>query len=176
MKVIPEEKKELVENMMTATKDNVVFLNFHKDIKLKRVPFGKNKLFKTICDFFINSKFFINATKNLDPEEVKKRAAILRQRANSLLTWNKVGGSLIGILPGIDWLIQKFVIKKSVAKKIGGVFGINVNFLNKEQERLQKKEEKLKIELNNSTEEDKLMYAGTSLDLDVNGDNLIEDS
>lgn len=175
LKVIPEEKKELVINMMTATKDNVVFLNFHNDIKLKRVPFGKNKLFKTICDYFKNSKFFINATKNLDPSEVKKRAAILKQRANSSLKWNKVGGSLIGIIPGVDWFIQKSVIKKSVAKKIGGVFGINVNFLNKEQERLKKKEEKLKIELNN-TEEDKLMYAGTSLDLEINGDNLIEDS
>ena len=34
---------------------------------------------------------------------------------------------------GIDWLIQKFVIKKNAAKKAGQIFGIDVKFLEEEK-------------------------------------------
>ena len=38
------------------------------------------------------------------------------------------------MIPGIDWLIQKFVIKKNAAKKAGQIFGIDVKFLEEEKE------------------------------------------
>ena len=57
------------------------------------------------------------------------------------MTWNKVGGSLIGLVPGIDWIVQKFVVKKKIAKKIGEVFGISVNFINEQNEISKKKQQ-----------------------------------
>ena len=42
---------------------------------------------------------------------------------------NKVWGGVVGIIPGLDWLLQKFVIKKNAAKKVGGIYGIDVRFL-----------------------------------------------
>ena len=110
-------------------------------IKKKKEAFGKKDLFQKIHDFYIESKFFKEASKNLNPEEVEKQASILKERANSILTWNKVGGTLIGLVPGIDWLVQKFVVKKSIAKKIGEVFGISVNFINEQNEKSKKKQQ-----------------------------------
>jgi len=89
------------------------------------------------------------------------------------LTWNKVGGSLIGLVPGIDWIVQKFVVKKKIAKKIGEVFGISVNFIN-EQNEISKK--KTTMTIPGTDNEDENIYAGTSLNLEVDGDNLISDS
>lgn len=130
-KNITEDKKNLINNMMSANKNNVVFVNFHEE--KRKEAFGKKDLFKKINDFFIASKFFQEVSENLNPEEVEKKAEILKKRAQSVLTLNKVGGSLIGLLPGIDWLVQKYVIKKNITKKIGGIFGISVNFINEQE-------------------------------------------
>lgn len=51
---------------------------------------------------------------------------------------NKVGGAVVGIIPGADWLLQKFVIKKNAAKKIGQIYGINVDFLDEEKNNINK--------------------------------------
>jgi len=171
LKDIDDEKKKLVKQMMNASKQNVVFVNFYKE--KKKEAFGKKDLFQKIHDFFIESKFFKEASKNLNPEEVEKQASILKERANSILTWNKVGGSLIGLVPGIDWIVQKFVVKKKIAKKIGEVFGISVNFIN-EQNEISKK--KTTMTIPGTDNEDENIYAGTSLNLEVDGDNLISDS
>lgn len=32
-------------------------------------------------------------------------------------------------MPGVDWLLQKFVVKKNAAKKLGQLFGIDVRFI-----------------------------------------------
>ena len=172
LKDIPDNKKDLVKQMMNASKNNVVFVNFYK--KKKKEAFGKKDLFKKISDFFIESKFFKEVSRNLNPDEVDKQVEILKKRANSVLTWNKVGGSLIGLLPGIDWLVQKFVVKKRIAKKIGGIFGISVNFIDEQNEKA-KKENKI-INLPGNETEDENIYAGTALNLEVDGDNLISDS
>ena len=173
LKDIDDDKKELVKQMMNASKDNVVFVNFYKE--KKKEAFGKKELFKIIHDFFILSKFFKEVSKNLNPDEVEKQASILKERANSILTWNKVGGSIIGLVPGIDWLVQKFVVKKKIAKKIGGVFGISVNFINEQNEKA-KIEKKTTMKVPGNDTEDENIYAGTSLNLEVDGDNLIGDS
>jgi len=162
--------------MMKATKDNVVFVNFYKE--KKKEAFGKKELFKKIHDDFINSQFFKEASKNLNPEDVEKDILIKKNRANSLLTWNKVGGSLIGLLPGIDWVIQHYVIKKNILKKIGGVFGININFIKEDElkkQSLKDKKEKLKLSVPGIDDNEKI-YAGVDLNLEVDGDNLMNDS
>ena len=90
------------------------------------------------------------------------------------MTWNKVGGSLIGLIPGVDWLVQKFVVKKNIAKKIGGIFGISVNFINEQNEKVKNQIKKINVPGNEN--EDENIYAGASLILEVDGDNLIKDS
>jgi len=161
---------------MKATKDNVVFVNFYSE--KKREAFGKKELFKKIHDDFINSQFFKEASKNLNPEDVEKDILIKKNRANSLLTWNKVGGSLIGLIPGIDWVIQHYVIKKNILKKIGGVFEININFIKEDElkkQSLKEKNEKLKLSVPGIDDNEKI-YAGVDLNLEVDGDNLMNDS
>ena len=59
---------------------------------------------------------------------MKNQAERLRAQAEDAVLSNKVWGGIVGILPGIDWAIQKFVIKKSVAKKLGQIYGIDVKF------------------------------------------------
>ena len=43
----------LNKGMLVASKDNVVFVNFHKDNKLRFESFGINDLFKMIYIYFI---------------------------------------------------------------------------------------------------------------------------
>ena len=71
-------------------------------------------------------------------------------------------------------MVQKFVVKKRIAKKIGGIFGISVNFIDEQNEKA-KKENKI-INLPGNETEDENIYAGTALNLEVDGDNLISDS
>ena len=56
----------------------------------------------------------------------------LREEAKKILLSNKIWGSVVGILPGVDWALQKFVIKKNAAKKVGRIFGVDIKFV-KEQ-------------------------------------------
>jgi hypothetical protein len=46
-----------------------------------------------------------------------------------MLFWNKVWGGVVGILPGVDWVLQKFVVKKNATKKLDQLFGIDVRFV-----------------------------------------------
>ena len=116
----------LNKGMLVASTDNVVFVNFHKDNKLRFEPFGINDLFKMIYIYFIRSEDYINSFEMLDEDEVKKQAIRLRAQAEDMVLSNKVWGGIVGILPGIDWAIQKFVIKKNAAKKLGEIYGIDV--------------------------------------------------
>lgn len=55
--------------MFKATEKNVVFVNFHYDEALEIEPFGKKELFKTIYNFFIESKDYKDSLLNLSSEE-----------------------------------------------------------------------------------------------------------
>ena len=68
---------------------------------------------------------------------------LLKEKANSILVQNKIGGALIGALPFVDLLVQNFVIKKQVTRKLGSLFGIDIKYI----ENKQYKEEKNEIEL-----------------------------
>jgi len=112
--------------MLIATMDNVAFVNFHKDNKNGFEPFGINDLFKKIYNYFILSEDYIDSGKTMDSDYIKKQAEKLRPEDKES---NKVWGGVVGIIPGLDWLLQKFVIKKNAAKKVGGIYGIDVRFL-----------------------------------------------
>jgi len=115
--------------MLEATVKNVVFVNFHRDNKTKFEKFGISELFRTIYDYFILSEDYINSNKFLGKEQIEANAQRLRAQAEQILKAHKIGGAVVGIIPGIDWLLQKFVIKKDAAKKVGQIYGIDVSFV-----------------------------------------------
>ena len=115
--------------MLVASVDNVVFVNFHRDNKNGFEPFGIQELFQKIYIYFIKSEDYINSNEKLDDQNVKKQAERLRAQAKEMLLSNKVWGGVVGIIPGVDWLLQKFVIKKNAAKKLGQIYGIDVKFI-----------------------------------------------
>ena len=122
--------KETLENgMLYPSINNVAFVNFHKNYDNGSEPFGKKDLFKMIHDFFVQSEDYKNSLKKLDENLINENAARLRAQGKELLLANKVWGGVVGILPGIDWVIQKFVVKKNAAKKLGQLFGIDVRFI-----------------------------------------------
>ena len=119
--------------MLNANMDNVAFVNFHRDNKNGFEPFGLKELFKKIYDFFILSEDYINSCKVMNDDYVNKQAERLRAQAKDILLSNKVWGGVVGIIPGVDWLLQKFVIKKNAAKKLGTIYGIDVRFLGEKE-------------------------------------------
>jgi hypothetical protein len=124
--------------MLYPSINNVVFVNFHKDIKTGFEPFGTKDLFKKIHDFFIKTEDYLTSKNKLDPELVEKNALKLRAQGEEILLANKIWGGVFGIIPGIDWILQKFVVKKNAAKKLGQLLGIDVKFV--EEENKTKKE------------------------------------
>ena len=125
---LADEKKK----MMYADNDNVIFVNFHKDSELNIKEFGKKELFKKLYYIFINSNFYKKNNDNFSKEKIDEQISILKERAYNLLFWNRIGGAIIGVLPGIDWLVQRYVIKYNTVKKIGQVFGINIKFIDEQ--------------------------------------------
>ena len=119
--------------MLAASKDNVVFVNFHRDNKNGFKEFGIKDLFKKIYDFFIQTEDYVNSNKTIDKNYINNQAVRLRAQAEDMLLSNKVWGGIVGIIPGVDWLLQKFVIKKNAAKKLGQIYGIDVKFLNEKE-------------------------------------------
>ena len=125
----PIHKETKNKGMLLASKDNVIFVNFHKDNKNGFEKFGIQDLFKKLYEYFIKSEDYVNSNKKLNDEIVNKQAERLRAEAKDMLLSNKIWGGIVGIIPGIDWLLQKFVIKKNAVKKLGQIYGIDVKFI-----------------------------------------------
>ena len=121
--------KVKISQFMYASLNNTIFVNFH-DENFKEV--GTEQLFNKIGEFFKSSEDYLSSEKSLSEHEINLRAEKLRERAKDVVKSNTIWGGVIGIIPGIDWLIQKFVIKKNAAKKIGQIYGIDVKFLEEE--------------------------------------------
>ena len=121
--------------MLEANINNVAFVNFHRDNKTKFEKFGIKDLFRKIHDFFILSEDYKNSNQIMNQEIVKKNAAKLRAQAEEVVRANKIGGAIVGIIPGVDWLLQKFVIKKNAAKKVGQIYGIDVSFIDEKDKK-----------------------------------------
>ena len=98
-----------IKQFMFASFNNTIFVNFHSQ-NFKEV--GTEQLFKKIGEFFISTEDYLSSEKSLSENEINLRAELLRKRAEDILLSNKIWGSIIGVIPGIDWLIQKLVIKK----------------------------------------------------------------
>lgn len=116
-------------DMLEANFNNVVFVNFKLD---KVEPFGVDELFQKIYDFFIESEDYKTSLKELNPEIIKKDAEQLRQTAKSILIYHKIGAGVVGMIPGLDFLVQKYLIKKDAIRKVGEIFGIDVKIINED--------------------------------------------
>ena len=55
---------------------------------------------------------------------------------------NKIWGGVVGVVPVADLALQHFVIKKNAVKKVGEIFGIDVTFIDEENDKKEKKREK----------------------------------
>ena len=171
--------------MFFATLNNVVFVNFHKELAHGDEPFGKDDLFQKIHDFFVESEDYISSKNKLNPNIVEQKALQLREEGKDLLLSNKIGGGIVGIIPGDDWLLQKFVIKKNAAKKLGQLFGIDVKFVEdyskkKTKDKKDKKENsESKEEKEKEIEKKKADYISSSVDeeqLTLKGEELTKES
>ncbi len=140
--------KEIINKYILASLDNTIFVDFHRT-NYKEV--GTKELFNTIGNFFINSEDYISSSQVLSEEQIEERAKILRERANDILLSNKIWGGIVGILPIIDYFIQKYFIKKNAAKKAGQIFGIDIKFIEDENEKKKKIKEEKKKEIEKIT-------------------------
>ena len=119
---------------------------------------------------------------------IKENAEKLRARGKELLLANKVWGGIVGIIPGLDWVLQKFVVKKNATKKLGQLFGIDVRFVedNKKPEKKkdQEKEKEKEKEKENEKKKEKTPlkkaeYITKGIDdeqFTLKGEELIEDT
>ena len=168
-------------NKLLSNLDNTVFINFHRDDEGNE-PFGIDLLFMKIHQFFIESKDYKDSTNKLDSKIIEKRALKLRAQAEEILLSNKIWGGLVGVIPGIDWILQKFVIKKNAAKKVGRIFGIDVKFVDEYQsetkiiEQIDKKPKKKNEEENEEEEIINSSIDKNTLKLEIEGKNLTNES
>ena len=130
--------------MFKANNNNVVFVNFHKNELNDEEPFGNKELFKKIYDFFIQSEDYTNSLKQLNKENIEQKAKKLRAQAEETLLYNKIWGGAVGVIPFVDWALQKYVIKKNAVKKVGQIFGIDAQFIDDENAKKEKKKKKKK--------------------------------
>ena len=66
-------------------------------------------------------------------ERIREEAEIRRLKAKDVLFKHRIGGGLIGMIPLIDWALQKYVIQKDAAKKAGAIFGFDITIYEQTQ-------------------------------------------
>ena len=127
--------KELID---MTTEGNTVFVNFYKTSKSD--VYGINEYFDTIADHIEASKVYQNfqegcyADEETFKERIKEEAEIRRIKAKDVLFKHRIGGGLIGMVPAVDWALQKYVVQKDAAKKAGAIFGFDITIYEKQQE------------------------------------------
>jgi GTP-binding protein EngB required for normal cell division len=175
--------KNLAQKILKATNENIVFVNFRKDVKTNSEVFGKEILFQKIRNIFHQTEDYKKSLEKLSPERIKELAEKLKEQAKRVVLFNKIGGGIVGIIPGLDWILQRFVIKENAAKKIGMVYGIDVNYFKGEEKKIIKKKEE---EKNKEQKEEKnkelpgiekdIYYDENALDLEIDANELVNDS
>ena len=133
-------KEEIIEikNKIKSTEGNTVFVNFYPTSK--NDIYGINEFFETIGDHIEASKAYQSfqegcySNKESFKERIKEEAEIRRLRAKDVLFKHRIGGGLIGLIPAVDWAIQKYVVQKDAAKKAGAIFGFDITISEKKQE------------------------------------------
>ena len=141
-KIAKNKKKEeyyiQIRNKIKATEGNTVFVNFYKTSKSD--VYGINEYFDTIADHIEASKVYQNfqegcyADEETFKERIKEEAEIRRIKAKDVLFKHRIGGGLIGMIPAVDWALQKYVVQKDAAKKAGAIFGFDITIYEKQQE------------------------------------------
>ena len=147
---------------MAATNDNCVFVNFHET--------DKNKLYG-ISDFFEKIVLFVERTdayrkfqKDSCMNEVEFRirieeeAKIRKKRAAAIISRHKIGSAIAGLLPGVDYLANRFFIKKDAMRKAGQIFGFDIDELsNSIKYENDKNQKEMKNKGNNISNNESLM-------------------
>ena len=147
---------------MVATSDNCVFVNFHET--------DKNKLYG-ISDFFEKIVLFVERTdayrkfqKDSCMNEVEFRirieeeAKIRKKRAAAIISRHKIGSAIAGLLPGVDYLANRFFIKKDAMRKAGQIFGFDIDELsNSIKYENDKNQKEMKNKGNNISNNESLM-------------------
>ena len=72
-----------------ATNNNVVFVNFHKELAHGDEPFGTEDLFQKIHDFFIQSQDYLEFKSKLNPDIIEQDALNLRKEGENILLTSK---------------------------------------------------------------------------------------
>ena len=147
-----------------ASKNNVVFVNFHKELINNIEPFGIKDLFKKIHDFFIDTEDYKKSFQLLNQKTIEENVSKLKEQAKDILLSNKIWGGAVGFLPFVDWALQKFVIKENAVKKVGKIFGIDVKFIDEE------------IEKNKKHDFINLVNRDNVLNMEIDGDKLTDQS
>ena len=118
---------------MVATKDNCVFVNFHKTEK--NSMYGISDFFNKIAEFTERTEAYRKFQKDscVSEEEfavkIKEEAKIRKKRAAALISRHKIGSAIAGVLPVVDIFVNKYFIKKDAVKKAGQIFGFDIDQL-----------------------------------------------
>ena len=92
----------------------------------------EEKNYIKIYEFFIKSEDFINSFINLSNEGIEENAYKLRKQAQDVLLSNKIAGGIVGTIPIVDIIVQKYFIKKNALKRAGEIFGFNIELIEKD--------------------------------------------
>ncbi len=118
---------------MVATSDNCTFVNFHQT---ERNPmYGISDFFDKIAIFMERTEAYRKFQKDscITDEEfekkIKEEAKIRKKRAAALISRHKIGSAIAGFLPGVDYFVNKYFIKKDAVKKAGQIFGFDITDL-----------------------------------------------
>jgi len=171
------QKEEQYQNIflkMYASQDNCVFVNFHKTAKLPL--YGLSDFFNKIVLFAERTEAYNKFRKNsnISGEEFQKKireeAKIRKIRAKAIISKHKIFSGIAGIFPGVDYVANRFFIKKDAARKAGQIFGFDLKQL---EESLKKENSKKKINLEEETPHLKICEESESdtIDEETQNDN-----
>ena len=136
LEMITSSDREHFQNIylkMVATSDNCTFVNFHQT---ERNPmYGISDFFDKIAIFMERTEAYRKFQKDscITDEEFEKRiqeeAKIRKKRAAAIISRHKIGSAIAGFLPGVDYFVNKYFIKKDAVKKAGQIFGFDISDL-----------------------------------------------
>ena len=135
---IKEEEIFQIQQKIKSTEKNTVFVNFYPTEK--NGIYGINDFFETIGDHIEACKTYQSfqegcySDKESFKERIREEAEIRRLKAKDVLFKHRIGGGIIGMIPAVDWALQKYVVQKDAAKKAGAIFGFDITIYEKKQE------------------------------------------
>ena len=158
--------------LLKVTKENIAFVNFRKN-KYNNKIFGKDILFQKIRNCLHQTEDYKRINKEFTPQQIEKKAEMLKEKAKNEVYYNKIYGGISGIIPGLDYYLQDRVINKNSEKKICSIYGMDINNINQEENpKINENELDLEINNNNLNKEIYCCKIGNSFDLEENKKNI----